>query len=326
MTKKILMTNIRYFQQDHFYDEVPERSRVVQTPDLSSYRYQAPAPPDFKGVSKADFPSLRKANGCCANDEENMQNSREAVTFNLDNTSRYTANYHHMKANRIDVIDIACEEYSQEVLGFSNVISSGNPTPYYDLIVSTVSPTLTPFGDNKLPYYCKRFKEMRKMLSSNRRVLKTTSEPSLGKTFMISKGIDPRVLYPTKFLWRGLRTNGSASKQYGSLWSLSLHAYPIWTKLVKNGVEGHQCGLTGRKAFSWVKGRHCSLDTNLQSQELRFGAPRAIISDRGTHFCNDQFAKDVPGLDRPLVAQLVYLSFESQELLNPQLHLANPIS
>nr|GFC28122.1 reverse transcriptase domain-containing protein [Tanacetum cinerariifolium] len=24
---------------------------------------------------------------------------------------------------------------------------------------------------------------------------------------------------------------------------------------------------------------------------VRFGAPRAIISDRGTHFCNDQFAK-----------------------------------
>ncbi|GJY26147.1 reverse transcriptase domain-containing protein [Tanacetum coccineum] len=42
----------------------------------------------------------------------------------------------------------ACEEYSQEVLGFSNVISSGNPTPYYDPIVSTSSPTLTPFGDS----------------------------------------------------------------------------------------------------------------------------------------------------------------------------------
>ncbi|GJZ61851.1 reverse transcriptase domain-containing protein [Tanacetum coccineum] len=36
----------------------------------------------------------------------------------------------------------------EEVLGFSNVISSGNPTPYYDLIVSTSSPTLTPFGDS----------------------------------------------------------------------------------------------------------------------------------------------------------------------------------
>ncbi|GJS81575.1 reverse transcriptase domain-containing protein [Tanacetum coccineum] len=35
-----------------------------------------------------------------------------------------------------------------EVLGFSNVITSGNPTPYYDLIVSNSSPTLTPFGDS----------------------------------------------------------------------------------------------------------------------------------------------------------------------------------
>ncbi|GKG26894.1 hypothetical protein Tco_0402597, partial [Tanacetum coccineum] len=66
------------------------------------------------------------------------------ITFNLDQTSRYTANYNHMTANRIDVIDMACKEYSQEVLGFSNVISSGNPTPYYDLIISTSSPTLTP--------------------------------------------------------------------------------------------------------------------------------------------------------------------------------------
>ncbi|GJU48163.1 reverse transcriptase domain-containing protein [Tanacetum coccineum] len=41
--------------------------------------------------------------------------------------------------NRIDVIEMACEEYSQEVLGFSDVIVSGNPTPYYDPIVSTSS-------------------------------------------------------------------------------------------------------------------------------------------------------------------------------------------
>ncbi|GJT30883.1 reverse transcriptase domain-containing protein [Tanacetum coccineum] len=40
------------------------------------------------------------------------------------------------------------EAYSQEVLGFSDVIASGNPTPYYDPIVSTSSPTLTPFGDS----------------------------------------------------------------------------------------------------------------------------------------------------------------------------------
>ncbi|GJU67414.1 reverse transcriptase domain-containing protein [Tanacetum coccineum] len=47
----------------------------------------------------------------------------------------------------------------------------------------------------------------------------------------------------------------------------------------------------------WVEAK--ALPTNdarvvckfLKSLFARFGAPRAIISDRGTHFCNDQFAK-----------------------------------
>ncbi|GJW08252.1 hypothetical protein Tco_1570675, partial [Tanacetum coccineum] len=43
---------------------------------------------------------------------------------------------------------MACEEYSQEVLSFSDVIASGNSTPYYDPIISTSSLTLTPFGDS----------------------------------------------------------------------------------------------------------------------------------------------------------------------------------
>nr|GEV40048.1 reverse transcriptase domain-containing protein [Tanacetum cinerariifolium] len=73
---------------------------------------------------------------------------KEAITFNLDQISRYLANYNDMTANRIDIIDMACEEYSQEVLGFFNVIVSGTPTPYYDLIVSTTSPTLTPFENS----------------------------------------------------------------------------------------------------------------------------------------------------------------------------------
>nr|GFA87834.1 reverse transcriptase domain-containing protein [Tanacetum cinerariifolium] len=51
-------------------------------------------------------------------------------------------------ANKIDVTDEACEEYFQEVLGFSNVTASYSPTPSDDLIVSTTSPTLTPFGDS----------------------------------------------------------------------------------------------------------------------------------------------------------------------------------
>nr|GEW54890.1 hypothetical protein [Tanacetum cinerariifolium] len=80
--------------------------------------------------------------------ELTLRVGKEAITFNLDQTSRYSANYNDMTANRIDVIDMTCEEYSQEVLGFSNVIASGNPTPYYDPVVFTSSLTLTPFEDN----------------------------------------------------------------------------------------------------------------------------------------------------------------------------------
>nr|GFA87475.1 reverse transcriptase domain-containing protein [Tanacetum cinerariifolium] len=69
----------------------------------------------------------------------------EAITYNLDQTVRYSANYNQMTANRIDFV---CEEYSQEVLGFSDTTVSGNPTPINEPIVSTTSPTLTPFGDS----------------------------------------------------------------------------------------------------------------------------------------------------------------------------------
>nr|GFD34406.1 reverse transcriptase domain-containing protein [Tanacetum cinerariifolium] len=47
--------------------------------------------------------------------------------------------------NRIDVIDVACEEHSQEVLRIS---ASGNPTTSSEPIVSTSSLTLTSFGDS----------------------------------------------------------------------------------------------------------------------------------------------------------------------------------
>nr|GFB01375.1 reverse transcriptase domain-containing protein [Tanacetum cinerariifolium] len=73
---------------------------------------------------------------------------KEAITFNLDQTSRYSANYNDMTAKPIDVIDMACEEYLQEVLGFSDIIASVNPTPNYDMIVSITSTTLTPFGNS----------------------------------------------------------------------------------------------------------------------------------------------------------------------------------
>ena len=66
----------------------------------------------------------------------------EAITFNLDQTSRYSTNYDAESVNRIDVIDIASEEYSQEFLGYS---VSGDSTTSSQPIVSDSSPSLTPF-------------------------------------------------------------------------------------------------------------------------------------------------------------------------------------
>nr|GEW86338.1 DNA-directed DNA polymerase [Tanacetum cinerariifolium] len=80
--------------------------------------------------------------------ELTLRIENEAITYNLDQSSRYSANYDQMTANKIDVTDEACEEFSQEVLGFSNVTASGSPTPSDDPIVSTTSPMLTPFGDS----------------------------------------------------------------------------------------------------------------------------------------------------------------------------------
>nr|GEZ91597.1 reverse transcriptase domain-containing protein [Tanacetum cinerariifolium] len=77
--------------------------------------------------------------------ELTLRIGKEAITYNLDQTVRYSANYDQMTANKIDII---CKIYSQEVLGFSDVTVSGSPTTNDDPIVSTTSPTLTPFGDS----------------------------------------------------------------------------------------------------------------------------------------------------------------------------------
>ncbi|GJR65273.1 reverse transcriptase domain-containing protein [Tanacetum coccineum] len=49
---------------------------------------------------------------------------------------------------KVDLIDVTCEEYSQEVLGFSDSVAYNNPSPHFDPIVFTVSPTLTSFDES----------------------------------------------------------------------------------------------------------------------------------------------------------------------------------
>nr|GEZ92622.1 reverse transcriptase domain-containing protein [Tanacetum cinerariifolium] len=74
--------------------------------------------------------------------------STDFVVVNFDANPRVplTLRRSFLKTGRA-IIDVF-EEYSQEVLGFSDVITSGNPTPYYDPIVSTTSPILSPFRNS----------------------------------------------------------------------------------------------------------------------------------------------------------------------------------
>nr|GEV58876.1 hypothetical protein [Tanacetum cinerariifolium] len=122
---------------------LPELTPTLMTLELVDRSISRPI-----GVAEDIYVKVGKALIDVYAGELTLRVNNEAVTFNLDQTSRYSANYNDMTANRIDDIDMACEEYSQEVLGFSDVIASGNPTPYYDPIISTSSPTLTPFGDS----------------------------------------------------------------------------------------------------------------------------------------------------------------------------------
>nr|GEZ42043.1 reverse transcriptase domain-containing protein [Tanacetum cinerariifolium] len=49
--------------------------------------------------------------------------------------------------NKVDLIDATCEKYSQEVLGFADVVSYEVSTPYYEPVVSNSSQNLTPFNE-----------------------------------------------------------------------------------------------------------------------------------------------------------------------------------
>nr|GEV05941.1 reverse transcriptase domain-containing protein [Tanacetum cinerariifolium] len=93
-------------------------------------------------------------------EEITLRVNDESVTFNLNQTMRYFSTYDDNSVNRVDVIDIACEEFVQDVLDFQYNPKSSNPTLVSDSsnseidfskkpIVKSSSPTLTPFRETE---------------------------------------------------------------------------------------------------------------------------------------------------------------------------------
>ncbi|GJU18020.1 reverse transcriptase domain-containing protein [Tanacetum coccineum] len=73
-----------------------------------------------------------------------LRHDDQSITFKVGDTKTFSYNTIE-SVNRVDVIDVACEEFAQEVLGFSNISKSGNPTPTLKLILFTSPTYLTPF-------------------------------------------------------------------------------------------------------------------------------------------------------------------------------------
>nr|GFB32263.1 reverse transcriptase domain-containing protein [Tanacetum cinerariifolium] len=78
-------------------------------------------------------------------EEITLRVNDEAVIFNLNQTTRYSSTYDDLSVNRIDIIDVAREEYAQEILGFSNNSLGGNPTSASEPIIFDSSPSVTSF-------------------------------------------------------------------------------------------------------------------------------------------------------------------------------------
>ncbi|GJT83953.1 reverse transcriptase domain-containing protein, partial [Tanacetum coccineum] len=68
-------------------------------------------------------------------EEITLRVDNEAITFNLDQTTRYSSTNDKL-LNRINIIDEVCEEYALELLGFCNKSSGGNPTPNSEPLTS----------------------------------------------------------------------------------------------------------------------------------------------------------------------------------------------
>nr|GEW24496.1 reverse transcriptase domain-containing protein [Tanacetum cinerariifolium] len=77
-------------------------------------------------------------------EELTLRFDNEAITFKVVQTSKYSYN-DAVSINRINVIDVACQEYVQEVLGFFDKSKSGHPALTSEPIIASSSSSFTPF-------------------------------------------------------------------------------------------------------------------------------------------------------------------------------------
>nr|GFC67538.1 reverse transcriptase domain-containing protein [Tanacetum cinerariifolium] len=77
--------------------------------------------------------------------EITLRHDDQSLTLKCEDTP--SISYNNLESlNMVDLIDATCEEYSQEVLGFTDVVSTDVSSPNYEPIVSSSSQNLAPFS------------------------------------------------------------------------------------------------------------------------------------------------------------------------------------
>ncbi|GKF84360.1 hypothetical protein Tco_0249258, partial [Tanacetum coccineum] len=96
----------------------------------------------IKDIPQRPFVRTERALIDVHGEQMTLRHDNQSVTFKVKNTKTFSYNIIEL-VNRVDVIDIACEEYVQEVLEISE---SGNPTSTSDLVIDSRCLSFTPFG------------------------------------------------------------------------------------------------------------------------------------------------------------------------------------
>ncbi|GJR32658.1 reverse transcriptase domain-containing protein [Tanacetum coccineum] len=96
-------------------------------------------------------PFLRTARSLVDVDEEELtlRVGDEKLVSNVESTSKYPHKHGDESINNIDIIDTTCEDHFHKVLNVQKSIHplTGSPTPSSDLVIASLSPSLTPSGD-----------------------------------------------------------------------------------------------------------------------------------------------------------------------------------
>nr|GEU88791.1 reverse transcriptase domain-containing protein [Tanacetum cinerariifolium] len=274
-----------------------------------------------------------------------LRHDEQSLTLKCGDTPSMSYN-NFESLNKVDLIYATCEEYSQEVLGFYDVVASGNPTPYYEPIVSNSSPSLTPFresdfileeiknylNDDSIPIEDFEFDMEGDLLILKALLNSDPSSPLPNqKDYFPEAHKDLKVIEP-KENDKSLNDEPPEVKlkelpphlEYAFLgdnnkWpiiiakDLSIDENSALLKVLKSQKQAIAWKLIDIKGIDLEFCSHKilleedyspkveakALPTNdarvvvkfLKSLFSRFGTPKAIISDHGTHFCNDKFAK-----------------------------------